>query len=250
MNKFFYIEESSTLLDQNGIFIKYVFCPKARYLNQLIGKDLEKSEWICKICSDKVINLDIVDIDESLALLKENPSICVYASINSKNVKFVNNRGTLFSQGIYKDKGLAENPHSYQEIRVETNLESINHAAKNGYWPDAVVVNKEHVMANSYFQNSLTGKISLGHKPDGLDFIQLKNIVQPLSDFSSATLGAYLMPPNLKEGDHVHIPRLISLPDNHELKQLPAVCSADAIVKNKKLVINTQSLVPYFYLIG
>jgi len=250
MNKFFYIEESSTLLDPNGNFIKYVFCPKARYLNQLIDKDLDKSEWICKICSDKVINLDIVDIDESLALLKSNPSICVYASINSKNVKFVNNRGTLFSKGIYKGKELAENPHSYQEIRVETNLESINHAAKNGYWPDAMLVNKEQHATDSYFQNSLTGEVSLEIKSNEIDFMQVKNIVQPLFDFTSAALAAYLIPPNLKEGDHVHIPRLISLPNNHELKQFPAACSADAIVKNKKLVINAQSLVPYFFLIG
>lgn len=248
MKHFFYQEETSSLLDSERNFIKYVFCPKANKLNQLLRDIKNQATLACGICGDDVINLDSMDYEDSLKKIKEKNNTCVYAPASTNKVIFLKKYSSPLSAGYFKEKDKLANPNNYIEIRVETNIDAINHAAKLGYWPDSKIKKMEY-QSKFFFQNLQTGEIVVKENLEDKNFL-LESYVNPLSDFVNNDIASYLIPPNLKEGDMVHIPTLINLPNDHKLKNFPASCSGDAMYRNKSLIVDSNTLVPSFFLIG
>lgn len=248
--KYFYIESTSALLDPEGNFIKYVFCPKANEWNQLLHPNVNDSSWKCNICDDEVINLDNISVDQSTAMLRNNSNLCVYASEESKNVIFLKDQSAHSSpmtSGLMPARPI--NPDGLPELRVSTDIEVINGAADIGYWPDAVEIVPTEETTNKYVQNTITGKISL-LSDARLNDRPLKKVINVLTDYTNYDLAAYLIPPQQKDNARVFIRRVISLPVNHNLLKIPPLCSAEGLIQNNTIGINLESLIPHNWLIG
>ena len=88
--RFIYDEKTSSLYAPDGKFLKVVSCPKAKHWNQLIVDKGEKRWRTCDDCHENVIDLDALDTDEAIKLVKSRWSAtCIHASRNSDKVIFL-----------------------------------------------------------------------------------------------------------------------------------------------------------------
>jgi len=75
---------NETLYASDGTKLKTLSCPK-----QVKGSKLQKrndDHFLCGHCERSIVNTDILEEDELIAILRENPDTCVY--INRMNPLF------------------------------------------------------------------------------------------------------------------------------------------------------------------
>ncbi len=132
--KYIYDVKTSRLFDINGLYIKTLFCPKAKHWNQLIADDPQDRSRGCTDCGERVINLDN-PIDVMPSDMSSYPSPCVYIAADSQNVIILDDEDeTPASSKLNKtDEGIIL-------IKTARTVESINRAAGMGYWPDVRLI--------------------------------------------------------------------------------------------------------------
>lgn len=217
--KYIYDVESSTLYDANGLFLKKVFCPKAKHWNQLIADDpLERSRG-CRECGHRVVNLDeATDVSWSGIF-----SPCVYIPADSKSVTFLQdvNEIPIVTKPERANTGTVV-------IKTARTLEDINRAANMGYWPDVRLVEYKdqetamdfvaRVLHNKVIDGPMQSKITIGQDPqtgriEASGDFRLRFNKEPMKevipftfyypDYQRMPVAAYLIPPGLPNGSEV-----------------------------------------------
>lgn len=149
-DRFIYDEKSSVLYAPNGQPLKRVHCPKAMHWNQLTVEDGEERWRGCTECRERVVNLDVMDVREAVAMLAMRGSkVCVHGSAASGRVIFLKDRSAIRPASEVK---LDEEGRTViQTVRSAT---EINRAVNLGYWPDVRLV--------TFDTKNLSAKISVG----------------------------------------------------------------------------------------
>ena len=218
--KYIYDVKSSSLYDPNGIFLKKVFCPKAKQWNQLIADDpLDRSRG-CKDCGHRVVNLDTAPS----VSWEWNKEPCVYIPAESTRVIFLND-----SKGLPEANSPDKHIEGLVLIKTARTVEDINRAANMGYWPDVRFVKYKDREFDEVFdarilhnqdindppqswlavgQNPSTGHIEWSPRDWSLFSAGslLKEII-PITgyypNYQQLPIAAYLIPPNLPDGTEV-----------------------------------------------
>ena len=127
--RFIYDEKTSSLYSPEGEFLKVVSCPKAKHWNQLIVDEGEKRWRTCDECHENVIDLDALDTDEAIKLVKSRWSAtCIHASRNSDKVIFLKDIDAIPDAEIFEID--AEKRIVIKTVRT---IDDINRAAAMGY---------------------------------------------------------------------------------------------------------------------
>lgn len=170
--KFIYDEKTSSLYAPDGTFLKKVFCPKAKHWNQLIVEDGEDRWRGCSECGERVINLDVIDVEAAIARLARKEAdeddipfdeipeswlhVCVHASTQSGRVIFLEDR-----EAIPPIEKSASRRSGAPVILTARTISDINRAASMGYWPDVRML--------EYDTSSLDAKLTIGqHEATGM----------------------------------------------------------------------------------
>lgn len=217
--KYIYNVESSALFDANGLFLKKVFCPKAKHWNQLIADDpLERSRG-CRDCGHRVVNLD----EETEVSWSGMNTPCVYIPADSKNVTFLQDLKALppVAQPQLSKPGVVI-------IKTARTLEDINRAANMGYWPDVRLVEYKdqetatdfvaRMLHNKVIDGPMQSKLTIGQDPQTgriesagdfrhrFDRGSMKEVI-PFTYYypyyQRVPVAAYLIPPDLQNGSEV-----------------------------------------------
>lgn len=218
--KYIYDVKSSSLYDVNGIFLKKVFCPKAKHWNQLIADDPIDRSRGCRQCRHRVVNLDTAPTLN----WSSNEEPCVYIPAESTSVIFLHDS---------KELPVANSPKKHIEglvlIKTARTVEDINRAANMGYWPDVRLVEYKDRETDEDFvaravqkqdlndppqswlavgQNPSTGHIEWSDRDWSLFAAGslLKEII-PITgyypNYQPLPIAAYLIPPNLPDGSEI-----------------------------------------------
>jgi hypothetical protein len=218
--KYIYDVKSSSLYDSNGLFLKRVFCPKAKQWNQLIADDpLDRSRG-CRECRHRVLNLDTA----TTLSWSGNEEPCVYIPAESTSVIFLHDS---------KELSAANSPKKHIEglvfIKTARTVEDINRAANMGYWPDVRLIeykdreSDEELLARfdqrddinelpsswlAVGQNPSTGHIEWSDRDWSLFSAGsiLKEIIPTTGyypNYQQLPIAAYLIPPNLPDGSEI-----------------------------------------------
>jgi len=257
--RFIYDEKTSSLYSPDGTFLKKVFCPKALHWNQLIVED-EQDRWRgCNQCNEKVINLDVADVDAIIDKRSERWSaLCVHVSANSEKVIFL------------KDPDApppADNSRTNNEtlliIKTARSMKDINRAVGLGYWPDVrfIEYDEEHLRFKiSIGQNHATGRVSTSGDYR-FDFAKQAEEKSPNGDavdeyfelipfrfyypyHRELPIAAYLIPKNLPEGTPVLVEDPIEDIVGKRWNQGDAVrvTNVRGRIEGRKVVVNKASV--------
>lgn len=158
--RFVYDEKSSSLYAPDGTYLKKIFCPKALNWNQLTVVPGESRWKNCDTCNEKVIDLDIADVDIVVNKCRdEQSSICIHVTSNSNNVIFLKD-----SNAPPIAKNLELNEDGFPIIKTVRSIDDINRAIGLGYWSDVRLIKYETEKLSSKFaieQNRETGEIDI-----------------------------------------------------------------------------------------
>ena len=198
-----YIEATSCLYGPDGELLREeVFCPKALHWNQLIADDPEDRSRGCDFCSERVMNLDVLSLDEVYETLKTHPYHCLFGSV--KSIRFI--------RDPKKPEMPAKDSTEPVVIRTARTLFDINRAARSGFWPVVKLV--------KYDTERMYSKIQLMQDPDRGDVTCIGDYranapsgwkeVIPWTEyyeyFQSMPVAAYLIPKGLPIGTRVLVP--------------------------------------------
>ena len=222
---YIYDVKSSSLYDSNGLFLKRVFCPKAKQWNQLIADDPADRSRGCRDCGHRVVNLDTAP---SISWAS-NEKPCVYIPAESTRVIFLHDA---------KEPPPADSPVQDSKgiviIKTARTVQDINRAAAMGYWPDVRLIEykdretDEDLIAKAVLKKNvpdpIQSKFSLGQdRTTGLvelsgDFRRSFNSHRSYKDFlyeeiipftyyyphyQTLPVAAYLIPLALPDGSEV-----------------------------------------------
>lgn len=130
--RFIYDEKTSSLYSPNGTFLKIVSCSKAKNWNQLIVEDGEKRWRKCEDCNENVIDLDALETDQAIKLVKSRwSSTCIHASRNSENVIFLKDINAIPDKEEFETDA-----EKRVVIKTVRSIEDINRASSMGYAVD------------------------------------------------------------------------------------------------------------------
>ena len=208
-SRFIYDEKTGSLYAPDGSFLKVVNCPKAKHWNQLIVEAAEDRWRNCKECNEKVIDLDVMDVDAVTKLVGNQWStVCIHASKNSDNVIFLRDINALSS--------VSDLPKKDGKLIIKTarSIRDINRAVAMGYWPDVREVeykNKGPHSTYSIVRNVETGEILEGgwdrHRRNMKNpkFEELIPIKEHSPYYESSPVAAYLLPKDIADDTKVII---------------------------------------------
>lgn len=219
--KYIYDVKSSALYDADGLFLKKVFCPKAKHWNQLIADDPRERSRGCRECGHRVVNLD--EATEVSWSGMNTP--CVYIPADSKSVTFL------------QDVKAIPPAHQAQRakpgvviIKTARTLEDINRAANMGYWPDVRLVEYKdqesardfvaRMLHNKVIDGPMQSKLTVGQDPqtgriESAGDFRLRFDKGPLKEvipftyyypnYQRMPVAAYLIPPDLPNGSEIMV---------------------------------------------
>lgn len=158
--RFIYDEKSSKLYAPDGRFLKQVFCPKALHWNQLIAADGEDRWRGCHQCNERVINLDVANVDEVINDTQELwTQVCIHVSADSENIIFLHDADAPPKPS----KTVLTAPGAVVVIKTARAIEDINRAVGLGYWADVRLIEYNGAELQSKLsvgQHRLTGRIA------------------------------------------------------------------------------------------
>ena len=151
--RFIYDEKTSSLYSPNGTFLKIVSCSKAKNWNQLIVEDGEKRWRKCEDCNENVIDLDALETDQAIKLVKSRwSSTCIHATRNSENVIFLKDINAIPDKEEFETDA-----EKRVVIKTVRSIEDINRASSMGYAVDIRQV--------FYDTQKLRWKMTIGQNP-------------------------------------------------------------------------------------
>ena len=258
---FVYDEKTSSLYGPDGKFIKKVFCPRAINWNQLLADDPEDRSRGCNQCSERIVNLDAIDIQAAVALLQDEPRTCVYATRNSSNVIFlVDDKNPENPHIVNTDWFSNDEPHSdLPIISTARNINDIRRAIRIGYWADVRLVryeDKQITQKFAIYQNPKTGEIKeigdyrskmrlgMDSELDSGEWQEVIPFTFYYANYQQEPIAAYLIPKDLPNNSEVLVPDPIedmvggswNQGDKYRASNLKAT------VINKKVVLNPFSV--------
>lgn len=240
-DKFIFDEKTSSLYGPDGTFLKKVFCPKAKHWNQLIIDEVDDRWRGCEECGERVVNLDVLDIEAAIAMLTPSPKVgdeegddfipfgeadipehwrhvCVHVSSSSNRVVFLKD-----TNAIPSPTHAPLTPSGQPVIRTARTIEDINRAASMGYWPDVRWLEYDTELLRSKLsigQHDETGRIELSgdyryafkpiddeptlYRPrEGDKRRTVIPFTQYYPHYQSLPVAAYLIPRDMPEGTEV-----------------------------------------------
>jgi hypothetical protein len=218
---FIYDNTTSSLYGPDGQFIKKVFCPKGKKWNQLVANDPEDRSRGCEDCSERVINLDVINPTLALDIFKMDDETCVYASLSGPNVIFLHNRKDPKARIIGFDDldewdFQSTNGGDIPVIMTARTIDDINRAATEGFWPDVrLITYKDDEISELLHlgQHNTTGVIcDLGNgrfSPIAGEEDQWTTVIESTyfyQHYQERPVAAYLIPLDLPDGSEVLIP--------------------------------------------
>lgn len=196
---------SGALYSADGTFLKTVYCPMTIRLDELKQLSSDSSDRKCHSCGDTVHSLDDMSDVEAKQLIESNPSACVFATGEAKNVVFLKSIGKTT---------LA--PDDYVRIKTARNLETMEDAQKRGYkliFKDTGVVNEFGSFKFQLMQHTKTDELrwsgdyrTMSAASSTWKLVRNFTDVRPDRPFP---LAAYLIPGELPVGTRVCIEDLI-----------------------------------------
>lgn len=264
-NRFVYDEKSSSLYAPDGVFLKRLHCPKALDWNQLTVEGSEQRWRNCSQCKERVLNLDVADVDVVVREFQSQWSnTCVHVSNTSDRVIFL------------KDASAPPRPTNITShgapvvIRTVRSLLDIERAVGMGYWPDIHFV--------EYDTEKIHSKISVGQHPDtgaietsgdyrrSFEILETDNLesttdktkfyeVIPFTQYyqyyQDSPIAAYLIPKSIEDGAKVVVPDPIEDIVGSSWNQGSAYRAKDVrgFIRNRKVVIE-KNKVPVRNFIG
>ncbi len=256
---FVYDEKTSSLYSPDGKLLKEIFCPKAVKWNQLIADDPSDRSRGCNLCSERIINLDVIDPIEAELMIEENNDICVYASKNSNNVIFLkdlNNpdnpqkpRQDMFDTSTYR--------YDLPIIRTVRSLSDIKRAIQMGYWADIRIIeykDREIKQKFAVYQNSITGEIkivgdyrSIISKTSELHEEIWQEVIPftyYYANYQEEPVAAYLIPKDLKDNSEVFVPDPIEdlIGSTWNQGDCYRATNVTGKVVSKKIILNPKSV--------
>lgn len=199
-----YVESDSALYGPDGTFLKEVYCPKAVDWNQLIADDPRDRSRGCALCRDRVINLDLVDVNEVVEIIKRNSRTCVFGS--EKSVRFLHDVNKPESPSACDGQGTPI-------IRTARTVLDIKRGAVAGFWPDVRLVEYDTQRIGSKFrvlQHEKSGHIRIQSDFRSAPRNRTMEGWNIVIDFTSyyqyhqrIPLAAYLVPKDLLPGSNV-----------------------------------------------
>lgn len=258
--KYIYDIKSSALFDADGLFLKKVFCPKAKHWNQLIADDPSERSRGCRDCGHRVVNLD--EATEVSWSGMNTP--CVYIPADSKSVTFLQDVKAIppVDQPQRAKPGVVI-------IKTARTLEDINRAANMGYWPDVRLVEYKdqesardfvaRMLHNKVIDGPMQSKLTIGQDPQTGRIVSAgdfrlrfdkgpMNEVIPFTyyypNYQRMPVAAYLIPQGLPNGSEVvigdPIEDLIGLTSNQG--DVQRAYNVKGFVKDRVVVIDYRSL--------
>jgi hypothetical protein len=216
LKPFVYDEKTSSLFAPNGEFLKKVFCPKAVNWNQLIINEPEDKSRACNRCKSRIINLDKLEIEESLKILLQEPETCVSASTQSKNVIFLkdNHNPSLRRLPKYSWRDDAPISQDLPIISTVRNYDDIQRAVQMGFWPDIWSIKYQERKITTKFcvyQNVNTGEIKyftdyrMSSDEVGDEWEEVIPWTNYYEHYQKVPIAAYLIPRDLPNNSEVLI---------------------------------------------
>lgn len=213
--KFIYDVKTSKLFAPDGTYLKELHCPKAKHWNQLLVVDGEDRWRHCQECKEKVINLDVCDVESTVAQLKSWwPVTCVHATEAGGRVVFLED-----PEPIQPWQATNTEPVLIQTAR---SVEDINRAAGMGYWPDVRFIEYAHedlwwkVMAeqckstghiyitadyrSKYMRHHPQNHLRKDPYPDYSDWEEIIPFTKYYPYYQKIPIAAYLIPRGLEDG--------------------------------------------------
>ena len=256
---FVYDEKTSCLYSPDGKLLKEIFCPKAVNWNQLIADDPSDRSRGCKHCSERIINLDVIDPIQAELMIEENSDICVYASKNSNNVIFLKDLNNpdnpqkphqnMFDMSTYR--------YDLPIIRTVRSLSDIKRAIQMGYWADIRLVqykDREIKQKFAVYQHSETGEIKIigdyrsiidrGSKLHNEVWQEIIPFTYYYANYQEEPVAAYLIPKDLKDNLEVFIPDPIEdlIGSTWNQGDCYRATNVTGKIVDKKVVINPSSV--------
>lgn len=261
-NRFIYDEKTSSLYAPYGVFLKKLHCPKAMNWNQLQIEGDEQRWRNCKQCKERVLNLDVADVEVVIKELQSKWSnTCVHVSTASDRVI------------VLKDLDAIPRPDSIKTdkspvvIRTVRSLSDIERGVAMGYWPDVrfVEYDTENIRSKiSVGQNLKTGEVdfsgdyrrkfgkksSLFQKDDAEPdesedyFEEVIPFTHYYQYYQDSPIAAYLIPRALEDGTPVIVPDPIEDIVGSAWNQGSAYRATDVRghIENKKVVLGKHTV--------
>jgi hypothetical protein len=158
----------------------------------------------CPSCRKDVINVTDFDDRQVGALLRVDPTVCVYASRQSKYISF---EGVDANRSLYGPSySCWQNTVGVPIVNTARTVYAINAAAKEGYWP---------LLRPVVPSDRIKQKILVSQNDDGTidthgDFRSGYSEPYWYNPYRSPLpFAAYLIPPGLQAGTRVYLPDLI-----------------------------------------
>lgn len=208
-----YVVESGLIFSQKHGLIKEVKCPLHKSWEELQRIDIDIHDDLiqyhayadrhryCDGCRSNVFNLDGLNESEIEGACLGNPDICVHASLPHPAIE-VEDSG----------KSYRRCPQTETELRIihtARHLKAMNDAAAKGFWP---------LLRPVIPDETIGSKIIVSQNEDGTvevssDFrrgLSLGSQVYWDNPYKSPLpFAAYLVPPDIEEGERVHLVDLI-----------------------------------------
>ena len=204
----------------------------------------------CTECAERVINLDVVSVDQAWTELRANSSACLHASSESDNVIFLEDRPLCLPE---------TNPNDCPDdnevvIYTARSIDQINRAANMGYWPDVrwVEYKGEHstLMSSSIniFQDETSGRLVVLDNAEDPRLYSRPTIPQGCKEviaerhfyprYQEQPIAAYLIPIDLPDGTEV----VVSDPIEDIVNGWERAFAVPAIVRNRKVILELDKV--------
>jgi hypothetical protein len=191
------------LFANDGTVLKQLSCPLGIRPSETREIRGDGRSRYCSSCEKSILNLENLSDEEVRAQLQKDPDRCVFASKPSRNITFL---------AVPRD---AERNRVLKVIKTARSIEDINAAAKNNYRP---LVKKVEPSAKikekmAVHQNTETGEVQLcGDLRAMLPERGWQEVIPMFWYYPNVQLepiAAYLIPKDLKVGEHVVLEDLI-----------------------------------------
>jgi len=195
-----YNRDTNTLKKDNGELIKLLDCPIDPDCIELKPIHSSLNKIHCNVCNKNILNINNMNSDQVMAIVQYDPKVCLFFNETAKNISFV-------------DKYV---PHDNRVIYTARTIEAMNESVDQGYYPLLIPVKNRSDIGQTIIihQDSNTGKVAVRNVNYRRDLFTNdldihSNSYWYKTDYHEFPVAAYLIPPDLIEGEKVWIDDLI-----------------------------------------
>ena len=216
-----YVERTRELLGRNGELLKKLSCPLRKQWNELqvvevVDEGLPKVHQLmrfCVACERNVIDISGFDEDQVKAILAVQPDACLHVSSENRNISFESARPSPIPTGLppefrpsFGDFSCTTEGMGVPIIKTARTISAINHWISMGLKALIKPVEPSPEIREKYIpvvgRNGTVEVVT-----DLRDGFRRSYWFNPYR--SPLPFAAYMIPPDLKEGERVFIPDLI-----------------------------------------